>query len=350
MGSDAVRAAQIIGIFHKHFRSAGAAVFVHQYSNDTGHVGHGDVDILPCSVEGDSVGAEGEAHRSRRQIAKQQIIAGPGGDITRRVDLPDRASDDVGHEHVAVGVEGQRVGEAFHGKGQEESQEKGQEEKEEGEEIMDDMKFRWPDDPNRISFERLQEIQEEYGPGAFIAQPKWDGWRRPAYFYPNGWKFYAKRGDGGEAKRQPPSDLVEEFKAMNWPKGIALDMEWIGPRCVSELHERYGVKGYNGFHIFDILYIEGEWVGTMPFLERLKNLATIFALATKGEANERIQIVPHTDSEMVAMFQGAVQDPLLEGIVLRRARSKLVGHPTKASKNPQMMKVKYRDIKEDTLF
>jgi len=127
-------------------------------------------------------------------------------------------------------------------------------------------------------------------------------------------------------------------------------MEWIGPRCVDELRERYGSTGYNGFRIFDILYIEGEWVGSMPFAERLKNLETLFTLATKGKPPERIQVVPHTDTDLVGMFQDAVKDPLLEGMVLRRSRSKLVGHPTKASKNPQMMKVKYRDIKEDALF
>ena len=213
-----------------------------------------------------------------------------------------------------------------------------------------DMRFRWPDDPNRISYEYLEELEKKY-PGGFIAQVKWDGWRRPAYRMPGGWQYFSKRGTGDEAAKQPPDDLKAIFEGLDWPEGIAMDMEWIGPRAKEALEARYGVgSGYHGFRIFDLLYMNGQWLGGMPFVDRLKNLETIFALATKGKQIERVQVTPWQDKDLCAMFKRTCQDQLLEGIVLRRARSKLVGHPREATKNPQMFKVKYRDIKEPTLF
>lgn len=211
------------------------------------------------------------------------------------------------------------------------------------------MKFRWPDDPNRISAQYLAQLDQD-PPGTFIAQPKYDGWRRPAYLFPDGWRFFAKRGTGEEAAKQPPDDLVKEFASLNWPPGVALDMEWVGPRCKDDLLRRYGSRDYNGFRIFDMLYMNGEWIGGMPFGERLRNLETIFSLASGGSVSERIFVAPWTDRGLVQFFEQSKQDPLLEGIVLKRAKSRLEGHPTSAKKNPQWFKVKWRDIKEPALF
>ena len=197
------------------------------------------------------------------------------------------------------------------------------------------MKFRFPDDPERAGPEWLATVERDW-PGHFLAQVKADGWRRPVYFDGDNVKFYPKRGDGREAKKQPPEELVDTFISMGWPDGIALDMEWMGPRVIKEM------QGRHEFWIFDILYHDFKWLGDVPFEDRLKILREIWngLIAHRSQ----VRLLTAHEGSFVELFEFQKKDPLSEGIVLRERTSGLIGSRSKPTKNPGMVKVKYREI------
>lgn len=208
------------------------------------------------------------------------------------------------------------------------------------------MLFRFPDDPNRISLDYLKQLEDETPQGELIGQIKSDGWRRPGYKINGVWKFFAKRGTGEEAAKTPPADLVHELASMAWPDNVALDMEWMGPRCKDHL------KGQHHFRIFDLLYVGGVWQGKIQFKERYAKLqAMVEEARRKGRGpSDRIVLVETRTSNLCEWFKEQKDDPLSEGLVVRRAGSGLVGNSRTNSTNPQWFKIKYRDIKEATLF
>ena len=196
------------------------------------------------------------------------------------------------------------------------------------------MKFRYPDDPSIVTPEYLLELERDW-PGHYLAQVKGDGWRRPAYI-DGDVTFYAKRGDGREAKKQPPKDLQDEFASMGWPDGIALDMEWMGPRQVEHL------KGRHEFWIFDMVYQGHKWLGRRTgFAERLARLRDVWDGLSMAP---RVRLLEARDTGFVEFFEEQKSDPLSEGLVLRRKDSGLIGNLSSATKNPGMVKCKYRDI------
>jgi ATP-dependent DNA ligase len=197
------------------------------------------------------------------------------------------------------------------------------------------MKFRYPDDPSRVTADYLAQLERDY-PGMWLAQVKGDGWRRPGYLEDGEWKFYSKRGDGNEAAKQPPQDLVDELAGMGWPDGTALDMEWMGPRCVEEL------QGRHEFWVFDILFHRGRWLGRrVGFADRLALLGEVWAGLAPGP---RVRLLEARDRDLTAFYEEQRRDPLSEGLVLRQRDSGLVGSLSKPTKNPAMIKVKYREI------
>lgn len=227
---------------------------------------------------------------------------------------------------------------------------------------MEVMRFRFPDDPSRVSQDELKRMDSQW---VWLAQMKSDGWRRPGYLmdgdsFPQGcplcplgrrqngrhWHFYAKRGTGEEAAKQPPRDLVEELEALDLPSNTALDMEWMGPRMVDELHGRHE------FRVFDIHYMQGAWLGEMTFPERYARLEQVFAAARAATKHsvERVRLVPVVSKDLVKFFEAQKSDPLSEGLVLRHAKSKLVGDLRSPASNRLWRKVKYRDIKEQALI
>lgn len=226
------------------------------------------------------------------------------------------------------------------------------------------MEFRFPDNPTRISRDALMELDQER-PGTWTAQPKYDGWRRPIYVHEDGRvTFHAKYQDHTkeEAAKQPPAELVEEFKSLAWPKGIALDVEWMGTRLKDEL------KGEHHFQIFDLLAMNGQFLENMPHAERLANLKTICELVRgKPLPNDRergilipssdLSLAPHVhlvqtvDRDLWKFFEEHEKNnPLAEGVVIRHAQSKLIGDRWGATDNRLWHKIKWRNIKEATAF
>lgn len=198
------------------------------------------------------------------------------------------------------------------------------------------MQYRFPDDPVRITMENLRTMV----PGQWVAQKKLDGWRCPAYFSGGKWTYYSKDGN---RVIMPPEALRKEFESLAWPSDVAVDMEWMGPRQVEHL------RGRHSFRIFDMLYLGGKWLGKTEFMERHRNLQTIFALAA-SKGSPSVSVVPVLSGDLLKAFEKEKDDPLSEGLVIRMAKSGLVGNMQKKTQNPLWRKIKYRDIHEPAVI
>ena len=124
------------------------------------------------------------------------------------------------------------------------------------------IKFRYPDDPLRVSVDHLKKLQDKE-PGRWMAQFKYDGWRCPIYKFDGSFHFYAKRSTTSERDKPPPASLVAELEKLNLPDGCAFDAEWMGPRDIKGL-----LKGRHYFVLFDMTYHNGIWIGDQRFDKR----------------------------------------------------------------------------------
>jgi hypothetical protein len=193
-------------------------------------------------------------------------------------------------------------------------------------------------------------------PGTWIAQPKLDGWRRVVIFTDQapaapagllfdlhpGWIAYGKRAGAAQCRQMPREitfildDLASRLQGRAW------DCEWMGPRLTGELAGRHHLA------IFDLLMRDGQWLREMPFRERISAKAKLILPPAEYPAGPSpIQVVPsYTNPGFVDLFQVQMQDPLSEGLVVRKADSGLVLDPYRSASNPFWFKIKYRNIQE----
>jgi len=195
------------------------------------------------------------------------------------------------------------------------------------------LQYRYPDDPVRITTENLKTMAQ----GLWLAQKKSDGWRCPAYRSGGTWTYYSK---DGSRLAMPPVTLTSEFEALPWPDGIAFDMEWMGPRQAAHL------RGHHSFRAFDLLYLDGKWLGNVGFQERYRLLQDAFSAIPKGKHSPNVTLVPLIHGDLLPAFEKEKSDPLSEGLVIRMTTSKLVGNLKSKTKNPFWRKLKYRDVHE----
>lgn len=203
---------------------------------------------------------------------------------------------------------------------------------------MNKMPFRRPDNPTRDFEPFLLKLDNGFEKGNWIAQPKGDGWRRPGYKEDGVWSFYAKADKGDEARMTPPASLIAGLMEIGLPDGVALDMEWMGPRCTSH------TNGMHWFVVYDLLYHNFEWQGDLELGARLEKLEK---LLRRRKLPSNIILSPLTDEDFQEYFNMQKQNPLSEGIVCKRLNSKLLGKwavNTSDSHNPDWRKVKYRDL------
>lgn len=191
---------------------------------------------------------------------------------------------------------------------------------------------------------------ERRHPGKYCCEPKSDGWRRPLYL-PKGsggiWTPYSKYnvatpGKGAEAKMMPPTGLMKELQSLGFPEGTAFDAEWMGPRCVKD------TGGQHWFIIYDILYLDEQWQGDLPYRERKSMMTTIVNLhkakaKAAGIDSSHILITDYVEEGFRECYEDQKPEnnagcELSEGIVVKRWDSKLVG----GGDNPNWMKVRYR--------
>ena len=195
--------------------------------------------------------------------------------------------------------------------------------------------------PLRVSHDCLLRMASEEVPGSWLAQDKWDGWRHQAYKDGGRWLHFSK-GSGEQAKRMPPGWLLKQlYDLFADQDNIALDLEWMGPRCKDEIRIIHG-PDWNGFVLIDLIWLNGTWLGHVPYSQRWANLGTIVSLAQQKAPAPNISVVRTVTEGWDKLFEESKKNPLLEGIVLKRANSLLIH----GDKNPLWRKVKWREIRE----
>lgn len=210
-----------------------------------------------------------------------------------------------------------------------------------------ELKFRYPDKPIETTPEHVQSLSGL----EWIAQCKYDGWRMPI-FVDSAYnaRFLTRMGRPIASRTKFPSDLLLRLLELNFPDGTVLDAEFVGPRGGHE------PKVY----LFDCLAWEGQWLMNVAFEQRWQRLTRF--LHHKLRDNGVIQLAhtviptdasskPFTDlfdslkSRWIA--QGGGMDDLYEGIVLKRRQGVLTLNAIKSVEVGSMMKVKYRDIRDE---
>lgn len=204
------------------------------------------------------------------------------------------------------------------------------------------MRFRFPDNPNEAGPAILLDLKKRE-PGEWVGQYKWDGWRSLLYKQNGQWVRHSKYDTGLQAKTPIPATLIQELNALNFPDGTAFDGEWMGMRAVNHLNGRHYLI------LYDLHYHEGLWQGDKPYAQRLALLTNLFdthkARCKVQTLNiELIESSPGAagTGNLLELFQRAKTMPLTEGIVVKRLDSKLKGGLADSAKNPQWIKVKWR--------
>lgn len=196
--------------------------------------------------------------------------------------------------------------------------------------------MRHPDNPKLVSLDFLKRIDAD-PPGTWIAQPKYDGWRRTAWNVNGRWIYQAKHKTG-PAARPMPKWLQDEFESIGFPKGTCIDMEWMGPRghCSDMLY------------IFDMLQWDGFWSGRHSFGKRYVDLCSFLSGCDRWPpARNTVRLAEiFYNPGLCDRFLEQMQDDKSEGLVIRRADSGLVGGLNGCKDNPHWFKVKFSRVEE----
>lgn len=191
----------------------------------------------------------------------------------------------------------------------------------------------YPDNPSAVSLEFLKRLDAD-APGRWLAQPKYDGWRRIIDRNDDGSYTWRAKPSGSGSTKSVPDDLRAEFESMNWPRGCTLDVEWMGQRITRE----------QKIFVFDLLRHNGKWLRKVPFLERSLILNGPVRPDSFGS---RVRYAPVFQNPGLAdRFLEQMTNPESEGLVVRRADSGIVGGLSTCEPNPLCFKVKYRDIRK----
>jgi bifunctional non-homologous end joining protein LigD len=179
----------------------------------------------------------------------------------------------------------------------------------------------------------------------WIAQVKWDGVRILTYVDQQGVRLFNRRKN--ERTHHYPE--ITNVKQYCTSSSVILDGEVIalgdtGTPSFQHVMRRDGLRNLDRlkivaeavpiiYMVFDVIYLNGEWIHTRTFEERNRLLKDIIT------PNEHIQLVPSV-TEAEALFR-AIKDRGMEGIILKRTCSTYaIG-----KKRDDWLKVKnYRDV------
>ncbi len=205
--------------------------------------------------------------------------------------------------------------------------------------------FLYPDNPTRVSIDFLKRMDDD-APGTWLGSVKHNGYRRFATKAGNQWTWRAKPAGSGELKEMPRA-LREEFEALPWPDGITLDMEWTGTRMIAE-HPKHELW------VFDVLAgPETEFLHALnsgePFSARTDYLTNLWYDVVEKDKilTGHIHFVTHfSNPGLVDLFQRQLCDDASEGIVVRRADSKIIGNAHRCVEHPHVRKILKGHLKE----
>ena len=192
--------------------------------------------------------------------------------------------------------------------------------------LVDEMGLAYVDKPMAYGKSALTKFDD----GDWVAGPKHDGWNAQVIYVGEESPIVISRDN---KELDISSELRDEVQELDLPVGTILNGEWVKRR-------RKGQREY--LYIFDLLslsLVDGrfDYVREMPFIERY------------GWVQENVQeadilkISPIYETGFVDLFEKAQEDPDNEGLVLKLKDFELILARTSCKKNPDMLKVKWRD-------
>ena len=195
----------------------------------------------------------------------------------------------------------------------------------------------YPDSPTPVSPDFLKKIDQD-APGTWIAQPKMDGHRKICAFNGSTWHVSGKKGGTGEHSKIP-AEIMADLLDGYWPDGIVLDCELVGPRMIEH------TAGKNMLIVFDVLSIP-KAIKESTFIERIMYMNAIMdGIDPTGTIQRSIHWY---NPGLFDRFQEQMTNPLSEGLVVRRADSRHLMGRNGCKTNPHCLKIKYRNIREQT--
>ena len=184
------------------------------------------------------------------------------------------------------------------------------------------------DIPDRGSRSLLTRLDLKYNSGHWLGQFKWDGWRRMLIRTADGWATASRSSSGREASTPLPDDIREELGTVLAPIGTTLDCEWVGPRPWR------GSRLPDALWVFDILALGNDSLANRTFEKRHALLTRLY-----GKRDKLVRVLPVARSpHLTELYGQSKKTDGVEGIVVRRATSKLTG-----GLNPLWYKFKYEE-------
>ena len=193
------------------------------------------------------------------------------------------------------------------------------------------MLFRFPDKPIETGPNVVKSLPESL----WIAQAKYDGWRMLVFRQGKEIKCLSRVNRPMEetgAKFDP--NITKLFEQMNLPENTIIDTEFVGPRNKREQE----------VYIFDILAWNGQWLTNEPYSERWKQCKSL--LLPKGN----VHLAETVEKDFIGFFSRLKhtwieqKEDLHEGIVLKLLNGKTKLDRNNSYKNPNLLKLKYREI------
>ena len=197
---------------------------------------------------------------------------------------------------------------------------------------------RFPDKPWRRDPKSLPELDQK---GGYIATAKYDGWRCSVVIEETfNISFWSR------VNKQLPvaGEMVKAVKFLGLPQATVLDTEW--------MRRRPDYDGPEILYIIGMPWFKGEWMGREPEAQRWSRVVEHFNNINKmvdEPENFPVQLPKWTHdngkslSPYSDLFAWSKTDKTTEGIVLKGNFSKLVGDTKESKKNPNWIKIKWRD-------
>lgn len=192
------------------------------------------------------------------------------------------------------------------------------------------MTIRYPDSPTLINLSVLAKLDAD-PPGTWIGTQKVDGRRLMCYKEPtmdglkcSEWRYRAKNKEDAMPLPEP---LKTEFESMAWPSGVGLDVERTGLRKAGDRSQLF---------VFDLLHLDGQWVGNWPYQKRY-----LWLYDNWISSMNVFLVEARPNPGLVEYFHEQRKDPLSEGLVVSAADCTIKGSYHRSAESSRMFKVKF---------
>ena len=194
------------------------------------------------------------------------------------------------------------------------------------------MPWRYPDKPIKATPQAILNLD-----GYHVVQPKYDGWRCLVCRQPN------RMLSAWTRHRQPlhvalnrSDDFTTEMYDWLWdaqiPMGTVLDCEFLTSRRIEGQQEK--------LIAFDLLYLDGVWMGSEPWGVRWHELRLLMARMPRRKTEPPVALCETKRiGEFLPVESGWLERPEVEGVVFKSDSSTLVGGRSRCEKNPHWFKV-----------